>query len=235
MGNDISGSRTDHDEVELLLPWFISGRLEPHEADRVELHLASCESCRAELALETELAGRLKPAESSAEIEAADAGWQRLMAAMANEASGSPSDTPLPAMGHDASKPWAARPLGRPWSRRLGRVGDPANLRRLVAVQFAALAVLGVALVTRPPAEPDFKALGAAPAAVRGNVVAKFRPDMVEAQLRRTLDAVDARIVDGPTTADAYVLQLPDIGRLQALREEPGVLMAEPIDRAPAE
>jgi anti-sigma factor RsiW len=37
-----------HRELELLLPWYVKGRLDAAEAQRVQAHLASCPTCRAE-------------------------------------------------------------------------------------------------------------------------------------------------------------------------------------------
>ena len=45
----------DHDEIDLLLPWFVNGTLEPAEHDRVAAHLVNCELCRESIALLSEL------------------------------------------------------------------------------------------------------------------------------------------------------------------------------------
>ena len=44
-----------HSSVQLLLPWYVTGRLDESERAELELHLAGCARCRAELALEREL------------------------------------------------------------------------------------------------------------------------------------------------------------------------------------
>jgi hypothetical protein len=75
--------------------------------------------------------------------------------------------------------------------------------------------------------------LGAAPPPVAGNLVVIFHPDVLEKSMRETLNASDARIVDGPTAADAYVLHVPPSQRLSALaklRASSAVVMAQPID-----
>jgi anti-sigma factor RsiW len=47
MGNIVSLRDASHDEIETLLPWFVSGGLEAGEAALVEAHLAGCAECRA--------------------------------------------------------------------------------------------------------------------------------------------------------------------------------------------
>ena len=117
------------------------------------------------------------------------------------------------------------------------------RLKWVVAAQFAAIAVLGFAALPTAPAAPDarqgtYRALGDAPAARSGNVLAMFRPDASVEAMRHSLDASGARFVDGPTPAGAYVLDVPggDKGAgLAALRRDPNVTMAQPIDQAPPE
>jgi hypothetical protein len=78
-----------------------------------------------------------------------------------------------------------------------------------------------------------YHALGAAPAPASGNVVVMFRPDTREQDLRRTLNAAHARLVDGPTAADAYLLHVPSAERAAALvrlKGQADVVLAEPID-----
>jgi hypothetical protein len=97
--------------------------------------------------------------------------------------------------------------------------------------------VLGGALATRPDEAP-YRVLGDAPSARPGNVLAMFRPETTEARFRAALQASGARVVDGPTSAHAYVLDVPGGAAgpaLALLRRDPEVTMAEPIDRAPDE
>jgi hypothetical protein len=63
-----------------------------------------------------------------------------------------------------------------------------------------------------------------------------FRPDATEADMRRILTAADARFVDGPTAAGAYVLKAPPRAKAQALallRRQPQVVLAQPLDAGP--
>jgi hypothetical protein len=60
-----------------------------------------------------------------------------------------------------------------------------------------------------------------------------FRPNTSEQDLRRILTDADARVVDGPTSAGAYVLVVPTAVRAQTLaklRAQTEVVLAQPID-----
>ena len=45
----------DHDEIDLLLPWFVNETLDPIEHDRVATHLAICSICQDSVALLTDV------------------------------------------------------------------------------------------------------------------------------------------------------------------------------------
>jgi hypothetical protein len=65
-----------------------------------------------------------------------------------------------------------------------------------------------------------------------GAIVVVFDPGTSEAELRRVLRAAGARVVDGPTATNAYVLDVPprDQARaLQTLRAERAVTLAEEL------
>jgi|GEM_PF-487169 len=121
-------------------------------------------------------------------------------------------------------------PRVQPWWRTPA-ANQPSWLRWAAAAQFVALVGLG-ALLLRPADEPAYRVLGSGTAA-SGNVVVMFQPNTSERELRRILQAQNARVVDGPTVTDAYLLSVPAASRdqaLQALRAEAAVKLAEPMD-----
>lgn len=136
-----------------------------------------------------------------------------------------------------------ARPLPAP--RRLrhrARASKDASGQRrnrrgwqqwLIAAQAGALLALGAAWLqgSHPVAAP-YHAL-AAPAAARDHLVVVFDPALSEMRLRRLLQACDARVVDGPTAAGAWVLSVPAARAAtirEALRGAPGVTLVERLD-----
>lgn len=196
-----------HDEAEVLLPWYASGRLDADDRLIVERHLASCAACRDQLALERRLIERFRGLDPQVE-----AGWARLRNRI----------EPQP----PARRERVVRPV---WS--LAR--HPA-VATLAAAQFAFL-VIGASLLLWL-SRPAYHALGspssAQPAA---DVIVMFRADATFDDVRSTLRAANASIVGGPTAADAYLLHVPVQQRdrsIARLRADDHIQMAEPIDGA---
>jgi anti-sigma factor RsiW len=208
-----------HAAVQRLLPWYLTGRLETAEHDAVETHLAQCAECRAEL--ETERQWQLLQPGRGAQVDVED-GWARLRARLGGEL--------------------APRPAAAPPARRRAWL-PPAwrAVRRPPVRAWAAPALLSVALVAaigytlRPaPLAGDFHTL-AAPAETGATAVVRFRPEATEAQIRQGLKDSGARLVDGPTVSDAYVVRLPRehyAAAIDRLRKAPGVALVEALESA---
>ena len=136
----------------------------------------------------------------------------------------------------------------RGWATLKARLGEVRTVRRkprllerripiswVVAAQALSLAVAVPVTCTLVQPQWLYRTLGTSPGAAGGNLIVIFKPDSPEAVLRATLTRNQARIVDGPTAADAYVLQVA-AGRRQAvlarLKSDPNVTLAEPLDRS---
>jgi hypothetical protein len=213
MDGHIIPLRSDpHARIQALLPWFVTGRLEPNDLTEVETHLAQCAACRREAEVERRL--RAEVVDMPAEL--AD-GWAKVGALLDKR----------------------RRPSG--WSRRWGRFVELARSRPAEsgwmrwALAAQAIALVGLAsLALRPAAPPAaYRALGSEPAPRVGNVIVIFRPVAREAAIRAAIRAGQGRLVDGPTDADGYVLSVPPGQRattLSTLRRDPDVVLAQPID-----
>jgi hypothetical protein len=193
----------NHWELQRLLPWYVTGRLDPAENARVEAHLAACEECQEEVRFERTLAKTVKDLPLDAEV-----GWRRLERRLNAE--------PARAGGVTRSGVRAGAMWGG-W-----------------AVAACALVAVGVTVLPRPQTSgAAYHALGAAHSVTPGNMVVIFRPETPERAIRAALTGVGAHIVDGPTGADAYVLQVPAAQRSQALarlRSGSNIVLAEPVD-----
>ncbi|MFL6794817.1 MAG: S8 family serine peptidase, partial [Sphingomicrobium sp.] len=118
---------------------------------------------------------------------------------------------------------------------RAGReIWDFLRRPAVAAVATAQLALIAVgAWLVQPVAEPAYVGLGSSQTAAAANVIVMFRPEAREAELRATLRATEASLVDGPTEADAYMLHVAPDSRAAALaklRTDPNVTLVQPID-----
>lgn len=195
-----------HEYVQSLLPWYVTGRLDAAERARVEAHLAECADCRAEAELDRQLDAEV--ARLSLDVER---GWARMRRRISRDDRWS--------LGHGAAA--LAGALGR--SGALGW-----------ALAVPSLLALSVAVVLLTYARPArYVALGEPRPTGGGDAIVVFQPQTSEVELRAALKGAGARIVDGPTEADAYVLDIPKASldpALAGLRRDPHVVMAQPID-----
>ncbi|MDB6162972.1 MAG: zf-HC2 protein [Xanthomonadaceae bacterium] len=200
-----------HGQVQRLLPWLVNGRLDEDERGWVEEHLGACAECKRELeTLHSLQVACLQPdpAGDAAALPAQmDQGWRRLRVRLRNS---------QPAR----ETPWAT--LQRHWQQA------PRWLGAAVAAQALTLLVL-VSVLWRPPvSSANYRTLGATPVASTGNLVIVFDPHLEEARMRDLLRASEARVVDGPNDAGAYVLAVPPTRLAMvraALRAAPGVTL----------
>ena len=216
MPNPVQTDIQPHHDAEELLSWYVTGQLEGDELAFVETHISSCAHCRRQLAFERHLVK-----EFTGLTPEIDTGWARLKQRI------------------EAFEPVAkpARVRGRLW----GRIASDAaafweSLTRpvvaaLATAQVAFVAIAGTILFSL--SQPSYQALGSAPPAQSANVIAMFRADTTESEMRDLLRANGASVVGGPTSADAFLLRVAPGARREALaklRSDRHVLMAQPID-----
>jgi hypothetical protein len=102
------------------------------------------------------------------------------------------------------------------------------------ALLSAALAVAIGFTLRRRPVIGEYHALGNL-AKTGATAVARFKPDATEAQIRHGLKDSGARLVDGPTVSDAYVVRLPRehyAAALDKLCKAPGFALVEALESA---
>jgi len=233
-----------HVAVLQLLPWYLNGRLDERECRDVDEHLAGCAACRAELETERQWSALQPQGAASGDV---DAGWARMRARVASEepAAGSrtaPEITPTAPVGRGyvvagRRGGWLGRrnPVSRgardSWSG--SAFGATPRAWALPGLLSAGLAVAIVWTIARPAVAP-YHVLAAAPS-LAGTAVVRFRPDATEPQIRASLEAGGARIVDGPTVTGGYVVSVPREhyqAALERLRRQPAVTLAEALEGA---
>lgn len=208
-----------HLEVHDLLPWYVTGRLDTSDRAKVETHLTDCADCQAEARFQRRLDAEV--VQLPLDVEQS---WRQMQRQLGRETPGSRGR----AGGWLQDIVVALKPGFR----------NPAPWLGWAVASVAVLVSAGTLLraqqpVTQPAA---YRTLSSGPADTDGNVVVMFRPATPERTIRATLNAVGARIVDGPTATDGYVLHVAGADRTQALanlRRQTSVTLAQPLDPGP--
>jgi anti-sigma-K factor RskA len=196
-----------HAAADSLLPFYVNGTLRGEELASVEQHVRACEQCQNEVA------------------------WLRkTFAALAADGllEEAPSVVPSAAPRFENG----GRQLN--WTGRIQREFRTTHswTRWLLAAQLAAIAVLGTLLATDTRDVASYRTLGVtnASAQLHDTIAVMFDPGITESEMQRIVLGVDGRIVDGPTSTEVYVLEIPAERAdqaLQALRSDRGVRLAE--------
>ena len=200
--------REPHDEAEELLPWYATGQLDAPDRTRVEAHLSACAECRDQLALERRLVKEFR-----AMTPEVDSGWARLRLRI---------ETPRPV----TMRPARPSPFADLWAL----ISRPA-VAGLAFAQFAFVVVAGSVLMSL--SKPAYHVLGSAPVPASADLVVMFQADATVEEVQQSLKRAGASIVDGPTSADAYLLHVDPRQRQRALatlKSDGNVQLAEPID-----
>ena len=200
-----------HKVADVLLPWFVNGTLEKDELAFVQQHLSACARCQREVQWLRELRAACVDGEATPGASTVFRNLRRQL------------DEPRAGRGKGASLP-------RLWRRA------PSWSRWAMAAQLAVIVALGAALVPATDGPTLYRTLGArnAAAPTTGSLVVVFDPTTTESDLRRILRKAGARVADGPTETNAYVLKVAAERRVeaaQALRMEPAVVLVEQLDR----
>jgi anti-sigma factor RsiW len=208
-----------HRQADRLLPWYVNGTLDAEQSQQVREHVAHCVQCQDELSQLQALQLACSGARVDSDVATS---FERLCARIA-------TSEQQPRRGN-----WLA----------IARIGwrDAAPwLRWASTVQLFAILVLGVLLFRGQASPATYRTLGdvdvvaATTGAIDRHLVVVFEPELSHARMQALLRASNARVIDGPNEAGAYVLALPAerIATAQeALRAAPGVLMVERLDPA---
>lgn len=243
-------TQVEHQEAGELLPWFVTGRLEGEERERVGRHLESCADCREEADRCRELADHLRPWDQLAPTPH-PAQLDRLLARLDEVAPGAQERRGGTAAGRWPSLPTSVSLLrwivvaeaaalvlvaSALWRERASVAEDaPPAVAAVAAPALADTSATALAASSSPPAA--FRTLSdpALPSA-RPELRVVFAADASEAQLRALLRASGTEIVGGPSHVGAYrlavrgdALDVSAASALAELRRHPVVRFAEPV------
>jgi len=193
-----------HKLVDALLPWYVNGTLTPEELSYVQKHLDECGPCRQE------------------------ADWLRELHAACIAAESTPGGAA------------ALRNLRRQFEGRgpdrAGRVRARSGswTRWSLAASFIVLAAFAVSVMRDSVVAPYHTLASTSGVAGKGSLIVVFDPAATEAELRRILREAGARMVDGPTQSNAYVLDVPPArldAATRALRSDHAVILVERLSQ----
>lgn len=217
----------EHRAVWDSIAWSVAGTASAEQEQRLRAHLPHCAHCRAELALQQQIHQALQE-ETPADELAIQAGLAQLWAREDAQAALPPVQTLPPEQLH--------RPAANEGASRLTRW-----LGAAVAAQAFALCVLGLRVWNDSPPAADYQTLSQpGAAAASGSLRLIVREQLEMAQLRALLSRHELRIVGADEDGVSLVLApLPTAAarspaqRLERLRAEPDVLLAEPLTAGP--
>lgn len=191
------------------MPWVLQNSATHEQAEWLEAHLAHCESCRAEFALQQRLRLAMSlPLELPMD---ANAGLKRLLGRL---------DAPKPRDAHSGSGRWVT------WA-----------LATAVLVQALGIGTLGVKLWAAGE-QPSYRTLSQQPVPTATGAI-RVVPDaaMRLADWDSLLQALRLQVVGGPNEVGAYTVvptgSTSTIQTLQQLRATRGIRLAEPVAVAP--
>ncbi|BBB61588.1 hypothetical protein UNDKW_3315 [Undibacterium sp. KW1] len=207
---------SDHSQVQDLLPWYANNTLQADEQQLVRAHLQTCTACQNDLQWQQKLKAG-EPAAST--VPNVDRALARLLPKL---------DRQVQAAKVNNTNNFMARL----WT--LFTADGKAPARWGMAVMAAQTAVIvGLVAFMALPRQDDssYRVLGSGERS-SGNIVVVFKPETTVKDIQRIMSINDARIIDGPTVTNAYLLNVDDSRLEQSIRElrsEAGIELVESL------
>ena len=216
-----------HARAELVIPWLANGSLPADAEPAVREHIAACPQCREDYEEQVRVCQAMRA--DGPLVFAAESSYQKLLARMQDPET---DRERLGELEHAAAR--AASPFRRP----------PAAVRWLAAAVILQAFAIGAgawlwhssSIAAR---NAEYMTLTSSPPSYDSGprVRILFRTDLSIGALQSLLQGVGAHIIDGPADGNVYTLgfaQPPHsraaLGRrMEALRANPSVLFAEPV------
>src|SRR5262245_39845240 len=200
-----SVEEVEREEIEMLLPWYVTGRLDPADLAKVEAYLAAHPHVARQLEL----------------VQA-----EREETVAANEALGSPTASAterLMAALPGARPGWAALRTVKGGLRQIGQlfVAPTANAVRWAAVAAAALIALQTVTIATLLTEGGgtYQTASGRQAGDGIAMLVVFADEARAQAISQLLADFDASIVDGPNSGGLYKIRVRAEDRSQAARE----------------
>jgi len=194
-------------EAMALLPWYVNGTLDLEERRAVEDHLATCALCPDELVALLKVQDVLRRELADAP-EPSAALWERVRNQI-GESTASQART----------VPSGARSQGRTAWARLGDLLGPAlrpgwALAALLLIAVQAALIVGLLMKGPLQTGPEYHTLtgptiSGEPSGTRVRLRVAFVEQATERAIRAVMGEIGATIVDGPSAAGFYLIDVP--------------------------
>lgn len=212
------GDARTHDEISVLIPWYVNGSIGEGDRQRVDAHLTRCTRCREDMALERRIYAGMS-AESGVEYMPSSS-LKRLQSRLDGLSAAPPAE---------AEVEGAEAPVGR-------AVTWQGVMAASVAIMAVAVSMLAADRWMQPPTRAGalYSTVTTSKPRVPDEVIrAVFAPTITLVELQAVLDEAGLRIVSGPTEAGVYSLaansRRPVSASLASLRAHAKVRFAESI------
>lgn len=245
MNRHTSPSNDQHQQILLLLPWYLNQSLEHYERQQVESHLRSCILCSRELVVLRKLAAAVN--QSSSLDMAAEASFAGLRSKL--QTVETVRQNPEPSI-HQPTLAWFRKTANagpglsdnaaNRWCSRLLRLSGSTVKRLAIAASILLAMIPSTIQYGRSPttAAADYYTLSAAkpesPVGVKLRVV--FSKSLPDAGIDSLLEKIHGQLVDGPNNVGAYTVKL-DTGEdsldsttaIAFLRNQQNVMLVESV------
>ena len=211
-----------HQEISLLLPWYVNKSLHGAEVKMVENHLKVCLICRRELATLHKLASAVQQDGSIDTV--AQASFSHLMKRIHN----------ADANSRENAQKVIPLPLQRKSQGNIWRLPRPALA--LAAVVMLSLLITRVMDINKVQMH-EYRTLSNAesPAITQNSLSVIFASDTKQSEINEILASVDGQIVGGPNAQGIYTITSKSepetknvLDMLALLRKNTHVIFAEP-------
>jgi len=205
----MTDTKLSHEEISLVLPWYLNGTLEGEELEAVKSHIAECSKCAHEAEELTFIKSVV--AESNESLnESLDISVQEMQSSIMDrigEFEESRANESSTAAYEDTESLWD-KVLGFFDGFKLASP-VPMGVAAILIIQLAL--IIGLASKLYTGGEEQYMVLSgpSETAAAKGPVIIlSFVDTATDKEITETLNNIDGRIIDGPKPGGLYVVEL---------------------------
>ena len=207
----MTAGKMPHEEIRLLLPWYLSGKLDADELETVNRHLSECADCTGELE-ELRFMGAVMTEPDESLNSMIDMRLSEMESNIMDRINAFEDSRVVEK--RTASVPVQTSAWGKVLEFFEGfklPLQMPAGVAALVLLQLAIIIGLAYKLYLGEP-EGYVVLSGPQETAAGPMIIVSFVDTATEAQIREMLSEIDGRIIDGPKAGGLYVVELPAEG-----------------------